>query len=134
MATNVILLALEPEVDQASQPRLLLERSGVSVLEMVLGQCSTLGNTNLAACLLEDEVKKYNTGQVVSSLWPNPKIITFKLPTAGSGCTALYAASELPPSHELLIVSSNECSYAIWELDKELLEQGQDAGVFALTQ
>jgi hypothetical protein len=111
MSTNVLILAAgEVPFDQhdGGFPLCLTELDGVSIVERIVNNTSELDSANYCFAILEKDAERYHLDRALSLLASGAKIVRVPASTKGSACTALLAASQLPPENDLLIVSANE--------------------------
>lgn len=107
---NILVLAAGPTSGEApgDYPLCLTESGGVSLLERIVENCAVIPNAKFTYAFLEAEVRKFHLDNIVELLTPTARIVSVLRGTQGSGCSALLAASTMPASDELLIVSANE--------------------------
>jgi hypothetical protein len=89
-------------------PLCLTEFDGVTLLERVCRQCSSLPASEWIFAMREREVRRYHLDNVVRQLVPRARVLQVRENTAGAACTALLAAGSIDNDEELLILSTNE--------------------------
>lgn len=111
MSTNVLILAAgEVPFDkhEDSFPLCLTELDGVSIVERIVKNTAEIESVKYCFAILEKDAERYHLDRAVALLAEDAKIVCIPASTKGSACTALLAASQLPPQNDLLIVSANE--------------------------
>jgi NDP-sugar pyrophosphorylase family protein len=89
-------------------PLCLTEFSGKSLLEHTVEKVSRIENSEVMFTFLDSDSKAFYLENISKLLVPNSKCTKISEETKGSGCTALFAACQIDPERELLIVSANE--------------------------
>lgn len=111
---NVLILAaghstLEGEPGHGpAYPVCLTEKDGVTLLERIVSNASSLENANFTFAMLDEEVRKYHLDSVIQRLRPGAQLVRVARNTRGSACTGLLAASGMDADAELLVISANE--------------------------
>jgi hypothetical protein len=96
------------EYGDTQYPLCLTEFDGVTLLERVCRQCSSLPASEWIFAMREREVRRYHLDNVVRQLVPRARVLLVRENTAGAACTALLAAGSIDSDEELLILSTNE--------------------------
>lgn len=115
MGINILILAAgqaEFETHDGGHPICLTELAGHPVLELIVSHTHKFDNEpQYHFALLKKDMQKYHLDKVAKLLVPQAIVFGMTEKTQGSGCTALFAASQMNMDNELLIISANEIVY-----------------------
>lgn len=111
MKTNVLILAAghtDIEAHDGGYPLCLTELEGVSLIERIVANTHNIKNAQFTFALREADVERFHLDKVMQLLVPGAQVVRIANGTRGSACTALLAACQFNPDHEVLVVSANE--------------------------
>lgn len=129
---NVLILAAgdQPnELGDTTYPLCLTEFDGVTLLERICRECSSLVASEWIFAMREQEVRRYHLDNIVRQLVPRTRVLQVRENTRGAACTALLAAGSIDNDEELLILSTNELvDVPLAEVVQGFRLRGLDAG------
>lgn len=108
MALSILILAAGRHEADSISPVYLAEHGGETILELIFKKYLALSPADIAICFLKSDIQKFNVDRAATLLCPDVRIVEIEQDTGGSGCTALFAACQLPQDNELMIISANE--------------------------
>lgn len=131
MATNVLILcAGAAHTERVSgYPFFLTEVAGVTLLEKIVNNASSISNSKFFFTFLASDINRYHLDRVARHLAADASIVRVPASTGGAACTALLAACQISHDDSLLIISANELvdmDYGVLVHDFE--SRGLDAG------
>jgi dTDP-glucose pyrophosphorylase len=123
MKTYILILAAGVAEDfgpTQPYPHYLTETGGVTLLERIVANTTGVDGGEHIFAFREDDIKRYRLGNIVKNITITPRLFSIPSNTKGSACTAMFVASQIDQSAQLLIISANE----LVELDfKHVLEE-----------
>ncbi len=137
MTTEILVLAagnIDFDRHDGGYPLCLAEFDGMSLLERILSGTRLLTDCRYTFAVRRQEVAQFHLDSVISLLSPDARVVQIEETTRGSACTALMAASQFDPSHELLIISANEWLNTDYHSSLTLFRKsGWDGAVFVFS-
>lgn len=108
--TSIVILAADGKQSSKTvdYPAFLVEIGDSTVLEIVASKAEKLENPKIFFVTGAAESEKWHLAKIASNLSVFAKNYPIESPTAGATCSALLAATELPPDEDLLILNGNE--------------------------